>query len=33
MELIYFYCVNLLIFVNFDLFTIHILRNCYEKME
>ena len=27
------YYLSLLIFVNFDMFTIHILRNCYEKME
>ena len=24
---------NLLIFVNFDMFTIHVLRNSYDKME
>ena len=23
----------MLIFVNFDMFTIHILGNCYDKME
>ena len=27
------YLFQLLIFVNFDMFTIHVLRNCYEKIE
>ena len=27
------YLFNVLTFVNFDMFIIHILRNCYEKLN
>ena len=30
---IFFQFFKLLIFVNIDMFTTHISRNCYEKME